>query len=172
MAGPGRGEGSIPVGKANRGLGITTTLTTSTGETYQSTEDATGTFYAPRLTPGIWQATTKGPHTEADSFTIEVATSQTYIFYAGDIPKGLADQVTGITILPSGTTTGRVGDTINFRVRLSGDVQASIRPNLWIDGGVASFRNPNQLVLTTPGSGVLRAKVNGFEAELPIQVEP
>lgn len=172
LGGPGRGEGSIPVGKANRGLGITSTLTSSTGLTSKSVADDSGTFYVNRLDPGTYTVSTEGKNLSPETFTIEISNNQTYIFWASDAQVGLADRVTGISIAPIGNPSFRVGESVNFRVQMTGDGNATVRPSLWLEGGVANFKNATQVLMSQAGPGVIKAKLGRHEASFEFTVEP
>ena len=171
-----RGEGNIPVGRVQdpKIQRANLKITDSMGATMVVASDSEGIFWAPLTAYGEvqFEIIPKDPSLQTCTFTAEVGVEQAGIFLADPLPTSTAAVVDSITLEFPSRPVIRVGQTVPVKVSIKGKNVGGLKPLIWLDGGVASLNPGQNMVTTTPGSGVVHATLLGVEARLEFTVLP
>lgn len=166
---PDRGEGSIPVGRAQA-----TSLTLRSGEYETICYPApNGIVYAPSDVPlGMWEikAERNGYYTE--NFTLNPSADRMDQFDVTLLPsQGRAD-LTGLALdHPQGIQL-RVGESLKLKVVLTGSNVKSITPSYWVSGGVATITPGGVIKAKVAGTGTVTADAFGLSSTATVTVLP
>lgn len=167
----GRGEGDIPIGRVSTVESEPVEVTVEQGGVRWTTWTTTeGTFSIPRPDPGPARIfINPGEGFEPRIYDIVFGKQQRYVMNAGRTPRQTDAVVTGISIQLLGPSP-LVGETRVVKINVSGSKVGSLRPTIWIDGGVGTLDVGNRFTALDSGSCVIRAELMGFTAELPVVV--
>lgn len=168
---PTRGEGSIPIGRAQSTDSRPVSLTLRSGGTeYELTPANNGIVYAPSsIVSGVLtiKASLDGAWSEEFSLT-----AGNDVFDIVVLPLDRRGDVTGISFDHPGGIQLRVGETVKLKSILTGAAVNGLKPTLWTNGGVG-FLNPGGVFKATAiGSGTVTGDIFGFGATVNITVVP
>ncbi|MBC6970430.1 MAG: carboxypeptidase regulatory-like domain-containing protein, partial [Armatimonadetes bacterium] len=111
------------------------------------------------------------PQLERESLRIYFGAEQRMIANVGVNDRNIVAVVESLEIsMPSGTVVAP-GSRTPFVVRVSGQNVQSLIPSIWVDGGIGSLGAGNQFIASVPGTGKIRVRVLGREAELNVTVQ-
>lgn len=166
---PDRGEGSIPVGRAQA-----TSLTLRSGnfeETYYPAPN--GIVYAPSTVPmGMWEIKVEKSGHYPESFSLTPSADRMDQFDVTLLPNQSRADLTSLTLdHPQGIQL-RVGETLKVKVNLTGSNVKSISPSYWVSGGVATINPGGVLKGKVAGTGTVTADAYGLSSTATITVLP
>lgn len=174
LNGPTRGEGNIPLGKVSeprteKGKAI---VRSSGGTTTTLLSDADGIFWSESLPAGPTsiRIIPDDPALSEVSFTVNLGVDQNSTFEASLPPVRNQAIVESVTVELNGRTDFRVGMTVPVKVTIKGRNLGSLKPIVWLDGGVGQWNPGRNLQLTQPGLGVVRASALGVTASAEFTV--
>lgn len=169
------GEGNIPVGRviSRRSAEAAVTIETDSGVRRTTVTNSGGIFKFDELPVGGATLTVEpmDPQLERESLRIYFGAEQRMIANVGVNDRNIVAVVESLEIsMPSGTVVAP-GSRTPFVVRVSGQNVQSLIPSIWVDGGIGSLGAGNQFIASVPGTGKIRVRVLGREAELNVTVQ-
>lgn len=166
---PDRGEGSIPVGRAQ-----SATLTLRVGDWEETLSPApNGIVYAPSTLPmGMWQIRAERTGYYTENFALHPSSDRMDQFDVTLLPNQSRADLTSLALdHPQGIQL-RVGETLKVKVNLTGSNVKSITPSYWVSGGVATINPGGVLKGKVPGTGTITADAFGLSSTATVTVVP
>lgn len=171
---PGRGEGSIPIGRAHASDSKSLQVQLRVGDSsYDLEPSASGTVYAPSsILVGPWsvQVSAEGgwaesvpeisPANSADVFDVTVLPANRH----GDVTAVVLDYPNGIRL--------RVGETIKLKTSINGSNLNSLQASYWTNGGVGTINPGGVFKAKAAGLGSVTVDVLGFQSTVNVTVDP
>lgn len=165
-----RGEGSIPVGRAQAADIRAVNVQLRSGSTeYNLVPDQTGLIYLPgSMALGTWavKVTAEGSWTE--EITIEAGAE---VFDTVLLPSTRAGDVSSVSF-DRPELQLRLGETHKLRWTVSGINTNGLRPSLWLDKPIGSMTPGGVFKAKAIGTAVLQADILGRRASMSVTVLP
>jgi len=170
--GPTRGEGSIPIGRAQTTDSKAASVLLRTGGNTYSLNVSGGTVYAPStLLATSYEIEVSAPEGYTERFTLEPGLSPAESFDIQVLPSSRVADVTGVQ-LEHGPITLRLGESLKLKVKVTGSNINGLTPSFWSSGGVASVNRGGVVKGKVVGSGSVTVDILGQRATVPLVVIP
>jgi hypothetical protein len=169
-----RAEGNIPIGriKGVAASGVEIKAVYAGGETYTASVTSTGLIYMEPLPYGTMDLNVVPTSGDLASnvYRIQMSPQQRYIINVEMEPKKSSAVVRSIALEIPNNRDVVVGKTYPIKITIDGDNIGSLKPTLWLDGGVGSLDSGNRFVALATGEAVIHAELLGVEGTLTIPV--
>lgn len=169
-----KGEGDIPIIRVLglQGHHATVTATDSSGMEVTGHSDDAGDVYLPHLQNGLAHFKIEANGYKPSDYNVVLNTDQTYIMNAAPLLESEQPTVSSITIrLPGYSGAISLGKKQQIIVDVEGSNLRGLKPTVWLDCGIASLTNSNQIIPQFSGTGVIKAELGGVIATLEFVVE-
>jgi hypothetical protein len=137
---------------------------------YETTTKPNGTFFGPAIPAGPATFTILPPSgLEPETLSILIGPNQRYVANVEPQHKNSNAVVSSLQIELLGPAIA-LGETRVVRVTVRGEHAQSLKPTIWVDGGIGTLDTGNRFTALFRGSGAIRAELKGVTAELPISI--
>jgi hypothetical protein len=169
----GRGEGSIPIGRAMSDARAVNVMLRVGGSEYELAPSPNGSVYvSSSLLTGPWSATISTDGGWTESFTVSPGQNAEEAFDVFILPASRKSDVTSVTLAHPDGIQLRVGQSIKLKPIITGTNVNGLLPSYWTTGGVGSLNPGGVFRAKAPGTGTLTADVLGFSSTVSITVTP
>lgn len=169
------GEGNIPVGRviSRRSAEAAISIETDSGIRRTTVTNSSGVFRFDEFPIGGATLTVEpmDPELERETLRIYFGSEQRMIANVGANDRNVVATVDSVEIsMPTGPIVAP-GSRTPFIVRVNGQNVQSLIPSIWVDGGIGALGPGNQFIASAPGTGKIRVRVLGREAEINVIVQ-
>ncbi len=173
MEGSGRGEGSIPIGRAMSDARAVSVMLRVGESEYPIAASANGTFYvSSSLLTDSWTATVSAEGGWTESFTVSPGRNAEDSFDVFILPTSRRSDVTSVSLAHPGGIQLRVGQSIKLKPVVTGTNINGLMPSYWTSGGIGSLNPGGVFRAKAPGTGTVTADVLGVSSTVAITVTP
>lgn len=171
---PTRGEGSIPIGRAQTtdAKAVTVRLR-SGGSTYTIVPEAGGTIYASTsMLAGDYNVAVEAAGGYTETFDIQPGPDPTDSFDVQILPSKRQADVTSVQLEHPASVELRVKDSLKLKVKVNGTNVNGLDPSYWTSGGIGSVNNGGVFRARAVGTGTVTVSVLGRTSTIQVTVLP